>query len=125
MPGSVRTTGRRSARESVTSIRTRRALAAGTGVSLSVALSGWVAASVSVSRRWKSRPGTSPWLTAFAASSAVMSVIVSLTSEVYGYPQSSSRCETSRRASRAPRGVEVNPIANSWEGVGLRVAPAV
>lgn len=100
--GCAATAGRRSERVSVTS--TRRVNRRECVVS---------AVSESVSRRWKSRPGTCPWRTAFAVSSAVMSVIVSLTSEVYGYPHSSSRYATNRRPSRAPRGVEVNRIANS------------
>lgn len=94
-PGSSRTDrgGTRSARVSVAS--TRRA------------------SGVVVSRRWKSRPGTLPCRTALAVSSAAIRVRASMTTESYPYPYWSSRCETRRRASRAPRGVEVNRMANS------------
>jgi hypothetical protein len=81
-----------------------------------------------VSRTWKSRPATCPCRTALAASSAVISVSVSLAWQSYGWPQASSRYETRRRARRAPRWEDVKRIENSrmgwWRASGVRCAGA-
>lgn len=67
-------------------------------------------------RRWKSRPGTWPWLTAFAVSSATISTIASCGSVPYGMPHASRRTAARRRARRAPRGVEVKRISKAGPG---------
>ncbi|OEU91773.1 hypothetical protein DB35_08245 [Streptomyces abyssalis] len=64
-----------------------------------------------VSTRRKSRPGTRPCCTAFAASSATIRVRASCAVLSYGMSHASSLFPARRRARRAPRGVELNRIA--------------
>ncbi len=65
------------------------------------------------SRSAKSRPGTRPWRTASAASSATTRATVSDTGLPWGRCPRSRRCAASRRARRAPRRVAGNRWANT------------
>ncbi|CCB77079.1 protein of unknown function [Streptantibioticus cattleyicolor NRRL 8057 = DSM 46488] len=97
-PGTLgRSGGIRSPRVSVTSTRTTPSSAA--------------------SRNWKSRPGTCPWCTAFAASSPTTSTTASYAAPPGEYPHPSNRRAANLLASRAPRSVGVKHISNfSVEG---------
>ncbi len=92
------------------------------------------AAVSTATRRPKPCPGTRPWSTAFAESSATTRATAHDASDAGGYPRS-SRCRTaSCRASRAPRGEEVNcatrggsslctfvvSVSTAWSVLGCR-----
>ncbi|GGV77630.1 hypothetical protein GCM10010228_44760 [Streptomyces massasporeus] len=66
-----------------------------------------------LSRSSASRPGTRPWVTALAASSATISSTESCTGVPYRRPQASIWQDASPRASRAPRGDGVKRNENT------------
>lgn len=77
------------------------------------------------SRSSKSRPGTRPWVTAFAASSATITATASEATLPCGIPQAWSWFTARCRARRAPRGValrrwvNVRTVTGGW-GCGVR-----
>jgi hypothetical protein len=73
----------------------------------------------------KSRPGSLPCVTAFAASSAVTAQAASDASLPYGTPQAASCWATRRRARRAPRPVLLRRIVNRGVFGGAPVCASI